>query len=316
MHILELEVTTRCNLNCKHCYNRRFDPIDMPFDRMVEFFKFANENKVWTLIISGGEALLHPDFIKFNQFAKRNDRTFRLILQSNGTLMQGDVINMITNFDLVHLSFDLADDVRIGGKNNLQLAQKLKKRGIDSYLFATVHKRNYKYIDKMVKMANDKNIPIGFNLCIPTGNVDTKYLLTRNEFFNVEKKLFEMYKRKLILRYTSPLVSVFDDNKRSRFDKIKGGCTAGIAACVVAPDGDVYPCPFFRLSAGNIYKDSLVNIWNNSKLFNKLRSRRKLLEPCASCEFLQYCGGCRKRAYEATKNIYGCDPMCYRDLLK
>lgn len=61
MHILELEITTRCNLNCLHCYNRGYENMDMPYEQIIKYINFANENSVSTLVISGGEASLHKD---------------------------------------------------------------------------------------------------------------------------------------------------------------------------------------------------------------------------------------------------------------
>ena len=64
MHMLELEITTKCNLNCLHCYNRENKNIDMDYEDIVKYINFANENHIHTLTLSGGEACLHPQFNK------------------------------------------------------------------------------------------------------------------------------------------------------------------------------------------------------------------------------------------------------------
>ena len=50
MHLLELEITTRCNLNCLHCYNRGEGNIDLPLEQVIKYINFANDNEVNTLI--------------------------------------------------------------------------------------------------------------------------------------------------------------------------------------------------------------------------------------------------------------------------
>jgi len=46
------------------------------------------------------------------------------------------------------------------------------------------------------------------------------------------------------------------------------GCVAGQLICLINVDGDVMPCSYFPVSAGNIKKQSLKEIWENSELFN------------------------------------------------
>lgn len=56
LHLLEVEITTRCNLRCKHCYSRTQNVVDMPLDRIVDLIQFAERHKVYSVVISGGEA--------------------------------------------------------------------------------------------------------------------------------------------------------------------------------------------------------------------------------------------------------------------
>ncbi len=312
LHILELEITSRCNLNCQHCYNRTGKNTDMPLAQIKKLYNFAGKNKIWTFIISGGEALLHPEFPKILEVLKKKPKGVRLILQSNGELINEKMFPDLKIFDWVHLSFDLSREIRNNGWKNLELAEVLKQHGVKAYLFATIHNKNKNDLDKMVKMAKQKGIPIGFNLCMSAVNIDKSLLMTREDFLLMEKKLFKLSKQKRILRYSSPLVSILDPSKKGPFKGIKGGCTAGIAACIVAPNGDVYPCPFFRIKAGNINEKSLRNIWLNSDLLNIVRNRKEYDQPCADCDRLAYCGGCRNRAYQKDNNLRASDPMCYK----
>ena len=315
MHILEVEITSRCNLNCRHCYNRNKKAVDMPLKYFKEFYNFANKYNVWTFTVSGGEALLHPQFDEIISYIKKTRHNFRLVLQTNGTLINDEIVNKIKVFDLIHVSFDQLDDLRKNGQRNLELAKNLIDRGLKSYLFVTIHKKNKDLIEEMVIASNKEKVPIGFNICIPTEKLDKEYLLSRSEFMRVEKKLFEYYKEGKILRYSSPLVSLLDKSKSGSWQGVRGGCSAGIAACVIDPAGNLFPCPFFRLSAGSVYEKSLKDLWLNADLFNKIRNRKEYKEPCDKCSFLSYCGGCRKRAYFQDGNVQDNDPFCYKDLL-
>ena len=93
------------------------------------------------------------------------------------------------------------------------------------------------------------------------------------------------------------------------------GCHAGRAYFSLRPDGDVYPCTFLPITVGNVRKQSLHDIWYNSKILNDLRDRRLLKGECGKCEFRESCGGCRGRAYTCTGDYFESDPSCLRDMM-
>lgn len=316
MHLLEIEITTRCNLNCKHCYNRENKNIDMPYEEIIKYINFANDNEVQKLVISGGEACLHKDFKKLCDFLIKNRKKLKtikkIILQSNGLIGNLNLEDLL-GFDMIHLSFDVDNNEarKISSQKTLELATKLKEIGLNCYLFATVHSKNIDYIDEIVKMANDSNNQIAFNLCCDTGH-NAEFLLDLKQKKYVIEKLLKYEAEGKINKVKHPYVnsykemSIPDDKYR-----VMGGCTAGIATCTILPNGDVVPCPFLRLVAGNIYTDSLENIWLNSALFNKLRDRKKY-KVCGSCKYLAYCGGCRKSAFQTSGKIDGFDLNCVK----
>jgi len=88
-----------------------------------------------------------------------------------------------------------------------------------------------------------------------------------------------------------------------------GGCPAGKYYCRITPEGDVTPCPYMPLSAGNLRQQSFDEIWNNSPLMNSLR-QPKLGGRCGECEFSEICGGCRCRAYATYGDHLAEDPAC------
>jgi radical SAM protein with 4Fe4S-binding SPASM domain len=88
------------------------------------------------------------------------------------------------------------------------------------------------------------------------------------------------------------------------------GCIAGQSICFVNSDGDVYPCSYFPVAAGNIFKQSLKEIWDNSKLFKDMRNFKEYEGTCGSCKYLGVCGGCRARAYAVTGDYMKQEPFC------
>lgn len=74
--------------------------------------------------------------------------------------------------------------------------------------------------------------------------------------------------------------------------------------------GDVFPSGFLPVRAGNIKKQSLVDIYRHSPVFGSLRDPDKLKGRCGRCEFRQVCGGSRSRAFAMTGDELAEDPSC------
>jgi radical SAM protein with 4Fe4S-binding SPASM domain len=88
-----------------------------------------------------------------------------------------------------------------------------------------------------------------------------------------------------------------------------GSCPAGKHYCRIMPEGDVTPCPYMPISAGNVRRDSFRAIWEGARVLNDLRDPR-LGGRCGSCEFSRICGGCRCRAYATYGDYLAEDPAC------
>jgi len=88
------------------------------------------------------------------------------------------------------------------------------------------------------------------------------------------------------------------------------GCIAGQLICLIDVDGNVLPCSYFPIPAGNLREQSFRDIWENSGLFKDLRDFKKYRGRCGSCEFINVCGGCRARAYAVYGDYLEEEPFC------
>jgi radical SAM protein with 4Fe4S-binding SPASM domain len=88
------------------------------------------------------------------------------------------------------------------------------------------------------------------------------------------------------------------------------GCLAGSAICFVSHTGEVFPCGYLPISAGNVRRKSMREIWNDSDVFARLRDVDQLEGKCGLCEFKRICLGCRARAFYATGDYMAEEPFC------
>ena len=88
------------------------------------------------------------------------------------------------------------------------------------------------------------------------------------------------------------------------------GCLAGTGVCFVSHRGEVFPCGYLPLEAGNVRREPFQQIWETSPLFAELRDPELLTGKCGLCEFKRVCSGCRARAYGMTMEYLGEEPFC------
>jgi radical SAM protein with 4Fe4S-binding SPASM domain len=93
-------------------------------------------------------------------------------------------------------------------------------------------------------------------------------------------------------------------------------CPAGRTSFAVMPNGDVYPCVFFKnngeMFCGNILSDSISEIWNNPRMVMLRRlTPRDYTGICGCCERRWMCYSARCVAYNLTNDLYGDDLSCY-----
>ena len=88
------------------------------------------------------------------------------------------------------------------------------------------------------------------------------------------------------------------------------GCLAGTGVCFISHQGEVYPCGYLPVLAGDLRRQTFAEIWENSVVFAQLRETENLKGKCGRCEFRNICMGCRARAFAATGDYLDEEPFC------
>jgi radical SAM protein with 4Fe4S-binding SPASM domain len=97
---------------------------------------------------------------------------------------------------------------------------------------------------------------------------------------------------------------------RDAMNAMTKGCLAGTGVFFVSHRGEIFPCGYLPVEAGNIRREPLQKIWEQSPLFADLREPDLLGGKCGLCEFKRICSGCRARAYGTTMDYLGEEPFC------
>ena len=79
-------------------------------------------------------------------------------------------------------------------------------------------------------------------------------------------------------------------------------CGVGYDNCCITANGDVYPCAGWQgYVLGNVYKNTLKEIWENSDRIKELRKITEASFPqCVKCAARPYCARCLVRNFNET----------------
>ncbi len=88
------------------------------------------------------------------------------------------------------------------------------------------------------------------------------------------------------------------------------GCLAGTGVCFISHEGEVFPCGYLPVIAGDLKQQTFGDIWEKSVTFEQLRDTGNLKGKCGCCEFRNVCMGCRARAFAATGDMMDEEPFC------
>lgn len=99
-------------------------------------------------------------------------------------------------------------------------------------------------------------------------------------------------------------------NGRQAMNAMTKGCLAGTGVTFISHRGEVFPCGYLPVEAGNIRRQPFQEIWQDSPLFAELREPDLLGGKCGLCEFKKICSGCRARAFGMQGDYLGEEPFC------
>lgn len=334
------EITRRCNLKCVHCRSSSEMEIkghpDFPLEEAYRVIDDISSYAKPVIVLSGGEPLMRGDVFEIAKYG--TDKGLRMCLATNGSLVTDDICDKIkaSGIRIVSLSLDgSTEEVHDNFRNEkgafkgiLNAAGLFKRHGIEFIINSSFTKRNQEDIPRVYKLAKELGATAWYMfMIVPTGRGEEimSELITKEDYeeildwhYRMEKDEHDMLVRPTCAPhyYRVVLQKAKEDGKKFERRTLKfstggsKGCLAGQLICLINVDGDVLPCSYFPMSAGNIRKQSFKDIWESSELFKDMRDFKKYKGRCGSCEFVNVCGGCRARAYAMKGDYLEEEPFC------
>jgi radical SAM protein with 4Fe4S-binding SPASM domain len=273
------------------------------------------------LILTGGEPLLRKDIYDIAQTA--SSYGLWVVMGTNGVLITDAVAQKMVECGVkgVGISLDSIDPEKHnsfrGGPNAWEYSVRAldicRAHGLEVLVQTTVMVMNYDEIPELLAFTREKGA-WSFNLyfLVQTGRGQQMNDMSAAKSEAMLSHLVDVQDKYRPMLVRSKCAPHF---KRIAYEKglgglESGGCMAGTQYCRITPEGNVTPCPYMTVVAGNVREQTFRQIWQTSPVLQQLRDVKQLKGRCGSCEFNELCGGCRCRAYAAFDDYLQEDPAC------
>lgn len=332
---LQLNITSRCNMKCKHCRGSYEDPKDLSLEDINAVLDFCQDKiqKDAAFLISGGEPLLHPKFKEIMHLLK--DRGVKYVsITTNGSFLTNSILSFLDSLKFnqlrVSISLDGLNECEVNEFRQCSTAFKDAIRAIEavakypriiSIVRTTIQKKQLKDVPELVDFVAKNKVNIfSISSIIPSGRAREDKSLWFDP--QSKKKLLELIEQlslkypKLIMDVNDPLRCLMKIKKEDSL-KVFGGCIAGVGSFSVEPDGWLMPCPLMHNQKilnvkGRTGQEIFEEYINNDIIHNLLD--RKLEGKCGACKYKYACGGCRARAEAVSGSYLGSDSDCFLSL--
>jgi len=324
------EVTPRCNLRCKHCHVRAGAGIYGELStedakRVVKSLAEVPEFRM--LVFTGGEPLVRQDIYELLAYA--TSLGFNTVVATNGTLITPEAARALKESGTMGIatSIDSTDPeehdafrgVKGAFEKTLKGIENARQAGLYLQINISISRYNLEELEELLLLADrlEAEVVLLYQL-VPMGRGEEimEAALQPEEFGQVIERTQRIQGRirPVVVPVALPEYFVYLTKRLRLSPRIASwffkGCIAGRGMFYIKSNGDVWPCAFVPIKAGNILETSALDIWRNGEAFVKLRDRGNLEEPCRSCPYREVCGGCRGRTYAYTHELFAADPGC------
>ncbi|MEW6685310.1 MAG: radical SAM protein [Candidatus Edwardsbacteria bacterium] len=325
---LVFEVTQRCNLNCIMCWyrfcNTENEFPELSLEQIAFLFqKILKPYKIRTCYLTGSEPFIRDDLEEIIKIITKEN--ILVSIQTNGTLLTENRLQKLEKYKRriasIDFSFDGFEDTHdlIRGEkgvfakayHNFKLCGRFDIKSAVSFVILN---ENLNEMENILDIFNFPHLRfIDFSLVVNSSEEEISESL---RIMGLDKKILNITAKEK-LNYSFPLEMLEEYLKRTiQKGNVLGtnvfytpqslypylrhiymgdirkyvSLTCGVFGNFrITPDGFVIHCPFIRKRFGDLFKESVKEIWNK-KDFRKLRQvllEQNLLPICKRCCKLQ-----------------------------
>lgn len=305
-----LELTYRCNERCIHCYadDQKYGE-EMGFAQYRALLDELAELGCISLLLTGGEVSLHPEFLDIAEYASR--KGFLVDIYTNGYHIDEEMFQRMTALAPNSISFslyggdakshDAVTQVPGSFEKSLRCLMACKCAGIDTYIKTAALQQNIEELEKLYKLGSLLDISVEASRIILPSHEGSKRVsdlrLNRTEQYICLLEWEEHYLKRI-------------PQKRGWEPGIPF-CGAGRSTLSIDPYGNVFPCNALRINLGNISECTLHEIWDNMEtVLDSWLPAGYLKQECSFCQHGEFCNVCPGRAFSENNRFETAQEIC------
>lgn len=314
---IDLDITNRCNLRCKHCcVSADIHSEDLSTDFMIDIVNKIGSLNPKVVVISGGEPLVRRDFKVIIDELKKNYHGY-LALMTNAVLMTEDLADYISrNFDTVSISLDGVDEETcsaIRGKGvfdkTIKGIKMLQNAGMNKISVSMiVSKATYNKKQEFKKLCQDLGVEPMFRSLGLIGRAEKEM-----------KDMLPPYNEEI--EYEREQIKIDDVDKKVKNDENVPrpffSCSAAYKQFQIDYRGVIFPCQTLmieEMSLGNILDIADFNEYIRERKFVNTDGYKVLeqyfpynFKDCRNCNKQLLCWSCVWTLYREQKRHEGCE---------
>ena len=326
--ILFWEVTRACALACRHCRavaQPRRHPLELTEDEALRLADEIAELAPPMVVLTGGDPMMRTDLLQIiRRLAGKGVRvalspaaTPRLLNTDFAALKQAGVVSMSLSLDgATEAMHDAFRRVPHTFRRTLQAASMAREAGIQLQVNTTISRTTLPELDAFADLLRELQPDVwSVFVLVPTGRAQAEELPTAEQLETLWQRLAE-------LRPSLPFPIKTTEGhhyRRALLQQARRDGTPpphliptrdGKGVLFISHIGEIQPSGFLPLTAGNVRKDSVAEVYRQHPIFTTLRNDDALGGKCGCCGFRHVCGGSRARAYGLTGDMMAAEPLC------
>jgi MoaA/NifB/PqqE/SkfB family radical SAM enzyme len=276
------ELTSRCNLRCRHCYGLFETSRDtLSTEQVFRIIDDLRDNGTLGLVLTGGELFFRKDILAILRYLA--EQKFVVRINTNGTLIDESVVKALQelgNIYRIHISLysyepevhDRITNVQGSYDKTLHALQLLQEAGFDLRINCSVMQSNLgSYRQVRDKIGDPLGVPVHFDSEIfPKDDGSTTNLVER-----LAPDQLQAYMREQTRPKAQPAGTRL--------------CRAGFSFFSICEDGSLLPClkmkRLYQHPLGKLTERSFREIWQGSPTVRTIRETiNHQLQACELCE--------------------------------
>ena len=299
---LHLDLTDACTERCVHCYVPRDQHDFLPYEMVEKVLREFRVMNGLTVHLTGGEAMLHPDFERICRLCVELNMNF--VIFSNMTLCDAKRIAFLKKVDPQFINVSLYSMnaaehdaiTRLPGswQKTVDAILACEKAGVHCRIATPLLKENQDALPELRKFADAHRMHL-----VPSADIVAQ---ADHGCGNLSHACSPDELRRVLKRDHALFHKIYDGKMPKCDAKV---CDVGDWRLYLNAKGNYYPCDcMHEYVLGNVLEQTLEEIWKGEKL-NYLRSlKNRDFGACASCEKRPWCKVCPAANFNATGDIF------------